>query len=266
MSLQGVDRDLINKFRSLIEERMGMTISHEKNYLLEAKLSKIASKIGTDNLKNLYEKILNGDEEAYNILIKHVTINHTFFFRENEHLDILCSDIHERKIFRPVIWCAAASTGEEVYSIIISLLENGIRDFVLVASDINRDVLNALNKGIYNFERLSHASRYILTKYFKKLDDGKYLIKRDLRSLFTIKKLNLIEPFIFEAKFDYIFCRNVLIYFENDIKKIVISNLLDNLKDDGLLFVGHTETLFNITDKVDAVYNSVYGKLINKRR
>lgn len=254
------DKKLINKFRLLIYDKLGIHLPNDKDYLLKAKLMKIALKIGHDKLDHFYEQIINNNENALKFLIKHITINHTFFFRENEHLKILANNIKVRMLDRPVIWCAASSTGEEVYSIIIELLENGICDFLVVASDINNDVLHKMNAGIYNVERLTHVSDLILKKYFSRIDQFHYKISKMLRDYLVIKRINLIEPISFENKFDYIFCRNVLIYFDDITKKFVVNNLLDNLKDDGFLFVGHTENLFSISDKVESVFNSVYNK------
>jgi chemotaxis protein methyltransferase CheR len=196
-------------------------------------------------------------------LIHYITTTHTFFFRENTHLKVLYNDILLREIKRPLIWCAASSTGEEVYSIIIELLEHGINDFLLVATDINSNVLKTCKRGVYSKERLKEVEPYILAKYFTVDGDHgseNYKVNDVLKRYFILKKINLIDDIEFQEKMDYIFCRNVLIYFDKETQKRVVDNLLRNLKDLGYLFVGHSETLMHITNRVESVFTSVYNK------
>ena len=143
------------------------------------------------------------------------------------------------------------------------LTEGTISNFFIVASDINKDVLISLKKGIYNKERLKNVNKHLLTKYFIKHKDdpqGRYRVKNEIKKYFVVKKLNLVEDILFEEQFNYIFCRNVLMYFNKQTQNKVINNLLNNLNDLGYLFVGHSESLFSITDNVEAVFSSVYNK------
>ena len=259
-----IDQNFIDLFRELIHDKLGIYISKEKDYLIQSKLSRLISKSDYKNINEFYYSLKKNNKESIEDLIKHITTTHTFFFRESMHLKILRNDILIKKIENPLIWCAATSTGEEVYSIIIELLENNINNFFIVASDINKDVLIHLKKGIYSKERIKNVSRDLFNKYFDKYTDGafvRYKIKSYLKKYFIVKKINLIEDVLFEKKFDYIFCRNVLIYFNKKTQKEVIDNLLNNLSDFGYLFVGHSETLFSITNKVESVFSSVYNKV-----
>ena len=139
-------------------------------------------------------------------------------------------------------------------------LEAKITKFVVLASDVNKDVLERMIDGVYNEEKLLNTNKHIISKYFKKIDDYHYRITDKLKKYLVVKRINLIDNFTFEQKIDYIFCRNVMIYFDLETKKKVVDNLLANLKDDGFLFLGHSENLFNITDRVESVFVSVYNK------
>jgi len=256
-----MNKDIIDKLKELIYSNYGIHFSDEKNYLFESKIERILNREKIGSLEEFYNKIKSQNQESLDILVNYVTTTHTFFFREKEHLDVLGELIKRNKIGIPKIWCAASSTGEEVYSIIITLLENNINDFLIIASDINKDVLNFMNKGVYSTNRLYETSEYIKNKYFIRLNEDKYQISKDLRTYFKIKKLNIIEENIFEQKFDIIFCRNVLIYFDKETRNKAISNLLVNLSVGGHLFIGLTETLINNKEDIKKIYSSVYKKL-----
>jgi chemotaxis protein methyltransferase CheR len=261
-----INQNFLDLFRDLIKSNLGINISREKDYLIQNKLSRLLKKSKYNNLSDFYKALKGKDHESLEELIKYITTNHTFFYRESNHLKILRNDIKIRNIYNPVIWCAASSTGEEVYSIIIELLEHGITEFRIIATDINKDVLMHMKKGIYSRERMKEMDINMINKYFDQIvnDDNKrtnfYRAKDYIKKYFIAKKINLIEDIKFEKKFDYIFCRNVLIYFDLETQRKVILNLIKNMKDLGYLFVGHSESLLNVTDKVEAVFSSVYNK------
>ncbi len=133
--------DIVELFRDLVYKRLGIHLSPDRKYILELKLNKMLLKDKTKDLKNLYEAIKNGDEKAFETLTHFITTNHTFFFRESEHFQILVNLIKKSGKKSPIIWSAATSTGEEVYSIIISLVEATINDFTVIASDIDTNEL-----------------------------------------------------------------------------------------------------------------------------
>ncbi len=259
---QVVGRKYFDLIAELIHERLGIYISSDKHYLLEHKVGRLLLKGDYSGIEEFYEKLRGNRGEAMEDLVRYITTTHTFFFRENKHLLILRNDILLRRIVRPLIWVAACATGEEVYSIIIELLENGITDFFIVATDINRDVLVACKRGVYSLDRMKELPAALVGKYFTKVagTPNHYRVKDALRKYFIVKKINLIDDVRFEENFDYIFCRNVLIYFNLDTQRRVLDVLTSNLKDLGYLFVGHSESLFNITNKLESVFASVYNK------
>jgi chemotaxis protein methyltransferase CheR len=257
------DQKTLDLFRTLIHRETGITITRQKDYLLISKLGRMIRNSAYSNAEDLYHAIQKGDLAEWQNLVSSITTNHTFFFRERTHLKILKGDIQLRKISCPLIWVAASSTGEEVISIIIELLEAGITNFKILASDISKDVLIRMKRGLYSAQRFEEVSPDIIGKYFQKVQvnrEQQYRVRDSLKSYFVAKQLNLIEPLKFQDRFDYIFCRNVLIYFNLETQKRVVSNLLANLKDYGYLFVGHSETLMNISDEVETVFTSVYNK------
>jgi chemotaxis protein methyltransferase CheR len=254
---------LLQNINKIIHERTGIYLTKEKYYLLIHKLSRILKNKNYRNLADFYSLIKNGDITVIDNLINNITTNHTFFFREKNHLNILVNDILQKGKNNPIIWCAASSTGEEVYSIIIALLENKINNFLLIASDINKKVLLQMKKGIYNVSKLIETDKTIINKYFvneSKNGEYNYCIKDHLKKYFITKRINLIDNIKFEKQFDYIFCRNVLMYFNKDTQKKVINMLINNLKDYGYLFVGHSESLIQANNRIESVFSSVYNK------
>jgi|GEM_PF-846624 len=258
-----INNEYLNLFRELIHDKLGIYISEEKNYLLINKLIRLIKKSNYKDIAELYYVIKNNNKEGLEQLIRYITTTHTFFFRENMHLKILVNDIKLKKIDYPLIWVAASASGEEVYSIIIELLENMINNFFIVATDINKDVLIHLKKGIYNKEKIKDIPQYIVNKYFfqeKGDNPNHFRVKKELKKYFIVKKINLVDHIKFEKRFHYIFCRNVLIYFNKEIQTLVIDNLLKNLDDLGYLFIGQSESLLHMEDKVESVFSSVYNK------
>lgn len=256
-----MDSKSVNELKDLIYQKLGLHFSKEKDYLLESKISRILQREKYDSFEDFFSSIKNGDKESLETLIKYVTTNHTFFFRESDHLKYLVDLIKEEHIQNPTIWCAASSTGEEVYSIIITLLENNITKFLIIASDINSKVLKQMHEGIYHESRFFETPGIIKQKYFKKTNEFHYQVRSDLRDYICIKKLNLIDNMQFVSRFDFIFCRNVMIYFDVETRNKVVHNLLSNLSTNGYLFLGHTETLINTKEKLSRKYNSVYKYL-----
>jgi chemotaxis protein methyltransferase CheR len=256
-----MNKTIFSDLKDLIYQKLGLHFSDEKDYLLESKINRLLQREKYQSLEEFYQAIKGGDRESLETLIKYITTNHTFFFREKEHLETLVRLIKQNQTANPVIWSSACSTGEEVYSIIITLLENQITKFLVIASDINSNVLHQTKEGVYHINRFNETPELIIKKYFKKIDEENFQILPELKEYMTIKKLNLIERNQFVSKLDFIFCRNVLIYFDQETRNLVIRNLLANLKPKGYFFVGHTETLINSTFDIERESNSVYRYL-----
>lgn len=251
---------LLKDYQELIYRRFGIHYIQAKVYILEAKLDKLSRRVGGESLEEFLVRLKSGEPEADRLLLREITVNHTFFFREESHFSVLAQDILTRKVRRPLIWCAASSTGEEPYSIVITLLEKGIQDFTLVSSDVDEKVLKVMHRGVYPAGRLSNTPRAFLHKYFKKVDADHWSVLPDLRRYLRIKRLNLHDTLRFEDQFDYVFCRNVMIYFDDVGRRKVVDNLVENLRVGGLFFVGHTEALLNTPECLKKEGQSLFRK------
>jgi chemotaxis protein methyltransferase CheR len=244
------DRDLLWKYSELVYRRYGIHYSRDKIELLRMKLEKLAFTRNYD-LGEYYLRLEAGDPKAADELLRAITVGHTFFFREGEHFQRLAKDIQARRILRPLIWCAASSTGEEPYSIVISLLEHGILDFLVMSTDVNAKALHHMNRGVYDNLKVQDLPYALRDRYFMRIGEERFRIKSELRAYLLIKRLNLHETITFEREFDYVFCRNVMIYFDEDSRKRAVKNLVENLKPQGLLFVGHTEAILTLPSNME---------------
>ena len=255
----GLDSELLEKFKAFSYAAYGIHFHGAKVDILKMKLIKMASVHGLD-LRDFYDRLAAGMHDAVNIFLKEITVGHTFFFREDAHFKRLTQDIQVRSIRDPLIWCAASSTGEEPYSIVISLLESGLRDFRVLASDLNRDSLKAMHEGVYHVNQFQNTDDRIRRAYFSRAGEFSLRVRPELRRYIAIKRLNLHEPIEFETRFDYIFCRNVMIYFDEPGRSKVLRTLERNLSPCGLLFVGHSEALLPVEDTLRKEGPAIYRK------
>ncbi|MET0443120.1 MAG: protein-glutamate O-methyltransferase CheR [Pseudorhodoplanes sp.] len=198
----------------------------------------------------------NGEVEE---LINAFTINETYFYREDHQLACLSTDLlrertADKRSGDPIrIWSSPCSTGEEPYSIAIWLLENWAAvdsyDIEIVGSDIDTRVLQAATDGIFGKRALMRLTPPLIARYFTQLDDERWQIIDDLRQSVLLSRVNLIDPreTRSQGKFDVIFCRNVLIYFDDESRRIAAENLYDNLLPGGYICLGHTESMSRIS-------------------
>ena len=204
----------------------------------------------------------NKDEQYIKDLNHYLETTNTSSFNKKIHLKILKNDIAITKNKFIYIWFLTATTGEEIYSIIIELLEHGIQNFLIIASNINNSALIHLKKGIHNIDKLKYIPFNLIKKYFLSdyMNSGIFTAKDLLKKYFIIKKINLIDNPKFKKKINYIFCKDILFYFNKSTQIKIINNLLSNLDDYGYLFMGHSESLLNLTNKVETIFKSVYSK------
>jgi chemotaxis protein methyltransferase CheR len=243
------------KLSDLVYHASGINLRDGKEQLLTARLSKRLRKTGIQSVED-YLKVLDTDIREFTHFMDAVSTNHTFFFRESHHFDCLQSD-HAR------IWCAASSSGEEPYSVAIHCLEKGHSPTIL-ATDISTQVLDTGVRGVYPKERAKNVAMPILRKYFQK-GQGRWKdfikVKDQVRRLVTFKQLNLLTDPLPSVKFDVIFCRNVLIYFDNVVKTKVIDKLHQALKQNGYFIIGGAESLNNIPHRYKYLKPSIYRKV-----
>jgi len=235
-----VTEQQFKKLSQLVYDQCGINLHDGKKQLLNARLSKRLRITGINSV-NDYIKVLKTDNQELIFFLDAVSTNHTFFFRESHHFECLEKGY-------PNIWCAASSSGEEPYSIAIDCLEKGFTPTIL-ATDISTSVLQLGKRGVYPAERAKNVSPYLLKKYFQKGAgkwNGYIKVKDNLKRMVTFKRFNLISDPLPSNEFDVVFCRNVLIYFDNTVKTDVVNRLRHALKHNGYFIIGGAESLNNI--------------------
>jgi chemotaxis protein methyltransferase CheR len=259
--------------RAFLKARSGLALSPEKRYLVESRLASVCTKFKIENLSRLVWEIKSGRSSALaNATIEAMTTNETFFFRDKAPFDLfqdvlLPRFIKERTASRRLrIWCAAASTGQEPYSLAMLLKEAAPRmpgwKVDIIATDISNEVLEKARAGVYNqFEVQRGLPIRLLVKYFTQKEE-QWQISPEIRSMVDFKYLNLIEDFSRLGQFDIVYCRNVLIYFDASMKGNVLRRIAQIMAPDGALVLGASETILGITDalSLDPAYRGLYTK------
>jgi chemotaxis protein methyltransferase CheR len=243
--------------RKLLKERSGLDLSADKQYLVESRLIPLARKAGLMGIGELVQKIKGGDELTMDA-IEAMTTNETFFFRDKIPFDHLRETVvpellqarSGRRSLR--IWCAASSTGQEPYSIAMCLKEFAPAlagwKVEIVATDLSLGVLEKARAGIFSqFEVQRGLPIQLLVKHFRQVGEL-WQLNADIRAMVQHRQLNLMQDFSHLGIFDVIFCRNVLIYFDQDTKIGVFNRLAKSLEADGVLALGAAESVVGMTD------------------
>ncbi|SCY04924.1 CheR family methyltransferase [Microvirga guangxiensis] len=259
--------------RAFLKARSGLALSTDKRYLVESRLAPVCTRFKIENLSILVREIKSGRSRALeDATIEAMTTNETFFFRDKAPFDLfqdvlLPRFIKERAASRRLrIWCAAASSGQEPYSLAMILKEASARmpgwQIDIVATDISNDVLEKARAGIYNqFEVQRGLPVRLLVKYFAQKGE-QWQIAPEIRSMVDFRYLNLIEDFSRLGQFDIVYCRNVLIYFDIQMKANVLRRIAQQMAPDGSLVLGASETILGITEALtlDPAYRGLYAK------
>lgn len=252
-------------FQRLIFELAGISLADAKKVLLVGRLGKRLKHFGFTRFADYY-KFVREKENAgeLQLMIDLITTNETYFFREPKHFDFLrsCASPSRGTPFR--VWSAASSSGEEAYSMAMVLADAlGEAPWEVVGTDISTRVLRKAEQGHYSLDRISGIPPAMLKKYCLKgirEQEGTMLIVRELRQRVRFLHSNLLAPRKDIGVFDLIFLRNVMIYFDNPTKRKVVANLLPYLKRDGHLVIGHSESLFGVTDDFVALRPTIYQR------
>jgi chemotaxis protein methyltransferase CheR len=250
-----LDYEYLRKF---LKERSGLDLSPDKTYLVESRLMPLARRAGLAAIPELVQKIRSGDGKLATDVVEAMTTNETFFFRDKIPFDHLRDTIlpgliqarAARKSLR--IWSAASSTGQEPYSIAMCLKEMAAAlagwRIEIVATDLSQEVLEKSKAGIYSqFEVQRGLPIGLLVKYFTQSGDI-WQLNADIRAMVQFRQLNLLQDFSHLGTFDVIFCRNVLIYFDQNTKAMIFDRLRKCLENDGTLLLGAAESVVGITD------------------
>lgn len=251
--------DVFRQMRDQIYKRTGMWFADSSKYLLQKRLSPRAREMNFDSFQK-YFYFLQYDPRAeaeFDQIYDLVTTNETYFFREPAQLaafsEEIVPEILERKTVKKIrIWSAGCSSGEEPYSIAMLLSEAGLYDhavFEIFASDINQQVLAKARRGNYRESAFRATDMPMRDKYFTRNDDGSWRIHDDIRNRVSFGRLNLYDESRVSllGHLDIIFCRNVIIYFDDLSKRVVVSNFYNRLSDSGYLLLGHSESLISLS-------------------
>lgn len=242
----------------VLKRRSGLVLTPEKGYLVESRVGPLLRKHDLPNIEALVLRMRGLDERLIRDVVECMTTNESFFFRDKTPFDhfeklmlpkLLAARAQEKRLR---IWCCAASTGQEPYSLAMILKDKSVflKDWriELVGTDIATEVLDRAKTGVYSqFEIQRGLPVQMLVKYFSK-DGDQYRIRDEIRSMVQYKVANLLDPFTGFGSFDIIFCRNVLIYFDEPTKRNVLERLSQLLPDDGYLLLGAAESVVGITN------------------
>jgi chemotaxis protein methyltransferase CheR len=244
--------------RKVLKDRSGLDLSADKHYLIESRLLPLARKAGLPGIPELVQKMKGGSTALVTQVVEAMTTNETFFFRDKVPFDhfrdaIMKEILQERAGRKSVrIWSAAGSTGQEPYSLAMCLKEMGAAlagwRVEILATDLSQEVLEKSKAGIYSqFEVQRGLPIQMLVKYFKQ-NGELWQINPDIRGMVQHRQLNLLQDFSQLGKFDVIFCRNVLIYFDQETKTNIFGRLARALEPDGFLVLGAAETVVGLTE------------------
>ncbi len=263
------DRDFV-RIRDLVKQHAGITLTEAKKDMVYSRLSRRLRHLGITSFSEYCRLV---EDEASGELVNFtnsITTNLTAFFREQHHFDYLANTLLPRLrkekagSRRLRIWSAGCSTGEEPYSLAMTVLENLPAhehwDVKILATDLDSNVLETAQRGIYTMDRIKGISNQRLKRWFLKGRHNKDAVRvnPELQELISFRQLNLLRPWPFRGPFDFIFCRNVVIYFDKPTQKILFERYADMLELNSHLFIGHSESLFKVTDRFKLIGQTIY--------
>lgn len=259
--MYSITDDEFQAFQHLIYTETGITLNESKRCLVCSRLSKRLRSLNLTSYLDYYEYLLRRDINRQELqrMVNCITTNKTDFFREPHHFAFLTKNVFPNLVTRSRtggprrlrIWCAASSRGHEPYSIAMTVREfpqfDASWDVRILASDIDTDVLGAAQQGMFSEEDLDPVSESLKKRYFQRGTGsyaGQVRAKQELRDLITFRQINLIaDQWPIRTKFDVIFCRNVMIYFDVETQKKVVAHLTSCLTPGGYLLLGHSENI-----------------------
>ena len=269
------DKDF-RRLSSLIYDKWGIKLPPAKKTMVSSRLRKRLKPLGLPSFNAYIDYVLSpaGRHNEWNHLIDAISTNKTDFFREKSHFDFLSSRLlpgiahglrqTAGRMLR--VWSAGCSSGEEPYTMAMVLSEYQAQNpwfgFSITATDINNQVLDEAFQGIYDDETINPVPKFMLYKYFMRgrgSQAGYHRVVPELRQRICFQRVNLMDRnFGFKSTFDIIFCRNVIIYFDQPTQRQLFQKFYNNLNPDGFLFLGHSENLHGMEDKFVKIESSVY--------
>jgi chemotaxis protein methyltransferase CheR len=262
--------DDFERVRRHIRERAGIALSPIKRDFVYSRLSRFIRRAKLSSFEDYLDQLERDGPDQWTSFINALTTNQTAFFRENYHFPILAEHVKRHRQGTVSLWCCAASSGEEPYSLAMTMVEQlGSFDIPvrIIATDVDTMVLAAAKSGIYPIERVDSLSEQQVKRFFLKGCGGQsgfVKIRPELARLVSFRALNLVEPdWQLRGPFDAIFCRNVMIYFDKPTQYRILSRFIPLLHPTGLLFAGHSESFFHAKDLFESLGKTVYKPLLS---
>lgn len=261
------------KLAGYIKENYGINLKEEKRALLTGRLYNMLVQEGYKDFTSYYNDLVADKSGKASIkLVDKITTNHTFFMREPDHFfyfrDTVLPYLEKKVVNRDLrIWCAACSTGEESYTLAMILdeyfgSEKPLWDCRVLATDISSKALDKAVKGVYDREKITPLPAYWKLNYFRHSENGDYAVADSIKNEVIYRKFNLMESvFPFKRKFHCIFCRNVMIYFDDATKYGLVDKLYNCMEPGGYLFIGHSESLNRENTRFRYIMPAVYRKV-----
>ncbi len=255
------------RVRKLIYEHAGISLSPIKQDMVYSRLARRLRALGYGTFQEYLAHLESNDEVEWETFVNSLTTNLTSFFREAHHFDILAKYLKGLS-YRPLrIWCSAASTGEEPYSLAITACEafdSLTPPVAIIASDIDTNVLSTAERGVYPIERVEKLSPERLRRFFLKgtgSQAGYVRIRPELQKLISFTRINLLDARLpIQGPFDALFCRNVMIYFDKPTQRAILQKFSPLLREEGLLFAGHSESFLHAADVFHSLGRTVYER------
>lgn len=267
-----LERDFL-KIAKLVKEQTGIVLGERKRNLVYGRLSRRLRALGIDNFSDYCTRLEGPEGESEcRLMVNAITTNLTGFYREAHHFEFLAKEVLAGIAKSPSaadrrlrIWSAGCSSGEEPYSIAMTVqkaFENGTRwDAKILATDIDTEMIATAKAGCYPVGYAAPIPDAMQRQFVRQSDDQNIVMSETLKSLIVFKPLNLFDSWPMQGPFDAIFCRNVVIYFDSDAKRVLFDRFADILKPGGWMFIGHSESLFRVSDRFRHVGRTIYRRL-----
>jgi chemotaxis protein methyltransferase CheR len=262
---------------SLVYEKFGINLGEQKRTLVIERLQKELRQGGFSSFKEYYDHVMQDTTgQALLTMIDKISTNHTFFFREEGHFDLLTAEILPKTLQKLPgagqdlrFWSAGCSSGEEPYSLAMTISEflgpriNNIIPSIL-ATDISVTALAKASRGVYAETETAKILSSLKNRYFVRLEDGTWAVKQSLKKMILFRRLNLMRrAYPFKNKFHVIFCRNVMIYFDAPTRQALLERFYACLEPEGYLFLGHSESLGRSSSLFKYIKPAVYQKVVS---
>ena len=255
------------RVRKMIYQHAGISLAPVKQDMVYSRLARRLRATGIATFGAYLDMLERGNDEEWERFVNSLTTNLTSFFREPHHFPIFADCLKKIGTSRPIrIWCSAASTGEEPYSIAITVAETfgaNTSHVSIIASDLDTNVLATAERGVYPVERVEKIGAERLRRFFLKgtgSKEGFVAVRPEIRRMVEFKRINLLEPnWPVKGPLDVIFCRNVMIYFDKPTQYKILSRFVPLMQPEGLMFAGHSESFLHAADLFKSLGKTVYA-------